>query len=378
MKIADLEVRDREEDYININPLQTGGRPYADARKAAIAYVDGYSVCDWCGGDLCTLKKPPVEEFLDDVSKFLGMEKSMLTNGCREAKFSILHSITEKGDSVVVDGNKHYSTYVACERNGLNVFDVESQGEPEYTVNPQKYAEVIEAVKKKNGKLPKAAVLTHVDGNYGNVVDACEVSKICKEYEIPLILNTAYSSGRMPVDGKKLGAEYITASCHKSWAAGGGNIGLIATTGENALKIFRHSEKYAIKPLEILGCSTRGSQTMSLMASYPHVKKRVKKWGEEVVKAQNLIKSLEKLGIHQLGETPTKHDLNFLTSEKLYEISKTHKKKNYYLSSELKKRGIMGIKSGLTKNFKISTYGKSQKQLDIVVSAFEDIIEKYC
>ena len=79
-----------------------------------------------------------------------------------------------------------------------------------------------------------------------------------------------------------------------------------------------------------------------------------------------------------MGETPTMHDLNFLKSEKLYEISKTHKKKNYYLASELKKRGVMGIKSGLTKNFKISTFGLSTKQLDTVVSAFEEIIEKYC
>ena len=188
------------------------------------------------------MKKPPVEEFLDYVSGFLGMEKSMLTNGCREAKFSILHSITEKGDSVVVDGNKHYSTYVACERNGLKVYDVPSNGEPEYIVKPEDYAGVIESVKKETGKLPKAAILTHVDGSYGNIVDASEVAKICKEYGVPLILNTAYSSGRMPVDGKKLGVDYITASCHKSWAAGGGNIGLISTTSENAEKVFRHSE----------------------------------------------------------------------------------------------------------------------------------------
>ena len=52
MDIAGIEVREREEDYININPLQTAGRPYADARKAVISYVDGYSVCDWCKGDL--------------------------------------------------------------------------------------------------------------------------------------------------------------------------------------------------------------------------------------------------------------------------------------------------------------------------------------
>ncbi len=34
MNVAGLELRDREEDYVNINPLQTGGRPYPEARKA--------------------------------------------------------------------------------------------------------------------------------------------------------------------------------------------------------------------------------------------------------------------------------------------------------------------------------------------------------
>jgi len=57
-----------------------------------------------------------------------------------------------------------------------------------------------------------------VDYRYGNIADARKVGEICKEYGVPFLLNTAYSSGIMPVDGKKLHV-ILCGSGHKSWAA---------------------------------------------------------------------------------------------------------------------------------------------------------------
>lgn len=373
----EIELRDWEEEYININPLQTGGRTYPDTRKAIISYIDGYSVCDRCKGSLGITDRPPIREFLSDVSKFLGMDYTMLTNGCREAKFAVLHALTNPGDAVVIDGNKHYTTYVAAERAKLTIYEVPSSGHPEYRINPGDYATVIENVKKETGSLPGLVFLTHIDGNYGNLVDAGKVAKICHEYNVPFLLNTAYSSGRMPVNGKKIGADFITASGHKSWAAGGGNIGLLAVSGQWMDKIVAHSEKYKVKPLEIIGCSTRGSATIALMASFPYVKERVNHWEKEVENSRWLMKELEDIGINQIGVKPTEHDLNFIESEALFKISKTHKKKHFYLHYELKDRGIVGIKGGLTKNFKFSTYGKTKEQIKHIAWAFKDIIEKH-
>ncbi|MDD5111555.1 MAG: O-phospho-L-seryl-tRNA:Cys-tRNA synthase [Candidatus Altiarchaeota archaeon] len=373
----DIELRDREEDYININPLQAAGRTYPETRIAIDSYVDGYSVCDWCNGALCKMDKPPIQKFLQSVSEFLDMDYSMLTNGCREAKYAVLHALTKPGDAVVIDGNKHYTTYVACERAGTKIYEVASSGPPEYRIIPGDYEKAFEKVKMETGKFPKLAILTHVDGSYGNVVDAKKVADMCKQYNIPLLLNTAYSSGRMPVDGKAIGADFIAASCHKGWAAGGGNIGLLAVTEPWVKQVFLPSVKYAAKPLEILGCSTRGSSTLALMASFPKVKERVKHWDKEVENARWLSGQLEGIGIRQLGVKPTEHDLNFYESDVLYRISETHKKKNFYLYSELKDRGIVGIKAGLTKNFKFSAYGKTREQVEHIAWAFKDIVEKY-
>ncbi len=377
MKINDITLRDREEDYVNINPLQTAGKTYPETRKAVLSYIDGYSVCDWCKGNLLEIDKPGINKFLEEVSVFLGMDETMLTNGCRESKYSVVHALTKPSDTVVLDGNKHYTTYVACERGGLNIFEVESSGTPEYLVDPEGYASMFEKIKSETGKLPKLAILTHVDGNYGNVVDAKKVGKICREYGVPYLLNTAYSSGRMIVDGKKLGADFISSSGHKSWACGGGNIGLLAVSGEIGEKITLKSDKFRNKPLEILGCSTRGSATIAMMASFPKIRERVKTWDKEVENARTLVEKLESIGLKHMGEKPTRHDLNFFESNVLYEISQTHKRKNFFLYQELKKRGVIGIKAGLTKQFKLSTYGKTKEQVKLIGDAFEEIVNKF-
>jgi Sep-tRNA:Cys-tRNA synthetase len=47
------------------------------------------------------------------------------------------------------------------------------------------------------------------------------------------------------------------------------------------------------------------------------------------------------------------------------------------LYRELKERNIHGIKSGLTKYFKMSTFGLGKEKLETVAHAFEDILKKY-
>jgi len=47
-RIGNLEPRTREEEFINIHPIQAAGRLTPEARKAIISYGDGYSTCDYC------------------------------------------------------------------------------------------------------------------------------------------------------------------------------------------------------------------------------------------------------------------------------------------------------------------------------------------
>ncbi len=266
-----------------------------------------------------------------------------------------------------------YTTYVAAERVGLKIKEVLNSGYPEYKIDVNKYEDAIKEIKKENGNIA-LLLLTWPDGNYGNLAYTKKLTEISRKYKIPLLLNTAYAIGRMPVKMNELGVDFIIASGHKSMASSG-PIGFIGMKKEWENIIFKKSRYFPKKEIEALGCTARGTALMTLMASFPKVVERVKQWPEQVKKAQWFSKEMEKLGIKQLGEKPHQHDLMFFESEKLFEISQKDKRGRYFLYQELKKRNIWGIKPGLTKNFKLSTFATSKEELKKAISAFAEILD---
>jgi Sep-tRNA:Cys-tRNA synthetase len=363
-------------DFINVDPLQTGGKLTGEARKALIEWGDGYSVCDFCTtGRLDEIKTPPIYEFVhEQLPEFLGCDVARVTNGAREAKFAVMHSLAKPGGWVVMDSNAHYSSYVAAERAGLSVAEVENSGYPEYRINPEKFAEKIEETRKKGDV--QLALITYPDGNYGNLPDVKKIAKICAEYDVPLLINAAYAIGRMPIKLKDIGGDFIVGSGHKSMAASG-PIGVLGMKEEWSEIVLRRSVKYKNKEVELLGCTARGATVVTLMASFPHVKERIKRWDMEVEKARYFASKMEEIGIKQLGDKPHNHDLMFFQAENLYQISRKVKRGRYFLYRELKARKIHGIKPGLTRYFKLSTYGLTKNELDYVLAAFREILEKY-
>jgi Sep-tRNA:Cys-tRNA synthetase len=367
--------REREELFINLNPLQTAGRTRASVRKAVTRYVDGYSVCDACAGILHDITKPPIKSLVDDLAEFLNVDVARTTAGAREAKFMVMHSECSPGDILVLDSNAHYSTYVAATRAGLEVVEAPAGPPPFFHITAAAYAETLEQVKTRTGKPAALALLTHVDGDYGNLTDAAAVAQACHEAGTPLLLNTAYTTGRMPVDVRAIGADYVACSCHKSWGACG-PIGVVGAIGERAEHLFRLDARYPKKNIELLGCTARGSNIMSLMEALPLVKERVKHWDEELENARWFAARMEAIGkggIKLLGDNPTNHDLMRFATPLLHEIGQGQRKKGYYLHKELTDRGITGLKPGQTQWFKMSTYGLTRSQVEYLAQAFEEI-----
>jgi Sep-tRNA:Cys-tRNA synthetase len=366
----------RDISGINIDPLQRGGILTPEARAALVEWGDGYSVCDFCGGMLDHIKNPPIEEFVHGVlPEFLGTDEVRITHGAREGKYAAMHALCEKGDYVVMDGNAHYTTVLAAERAGLKVEYVPSSGEPSYAISAQGYAHAIERAYEQKGNV-SMAILTYPDGNYGSLADANAVANVCHDYGVPLMLNGAYAIGRMPVSARELQADIIVGSGHKSMAASG-PVGVLGASEEYAKTIFRLSPTKKNKEVELLGCTVRGAPLLTLMASFPAVVERIKAWPEEVDKARWFSSEMEKLNMVQLGDRPHNHDLMFFLAENLYAISQTAKKGRYFLYRDLKERGVSGIKPGLTRQFKLSTYGLSREMLQKVLDAFEDILKSY-
>lgn len=374
MKCANYGLhRSTERDNLNLNPLQRGGVLSAAAREALFEFSDGYSVCDYCGGRLDKVAKPGINNFLDDLAEFINADIVRTINGAREGKFAVMHGICNPGETVVVDGNAHYTTHLAVERNNLNMIEVPVTEEPEFEVTIENYRATLEnAVDSENVSL---AVLTHVDGEYGNLVDAKKIAKVCHDNDVPLLLNCAYSMGRLPIDANKWGVDFIVGSGHKSMAASG-PIGVLGVSDEFADKLLVRSSRHSKKEIELLGCTSRGAPIATLMASLPHLIERVSKWDLEVKKSQNFVSMMEEIdGVTQLGVKPTKHDLVRFDTPIFHKIGKIHKRKGYYLYEELKKRHIVGIKRGQTEWFKCSTYGMTTDQIKYIAEAFKEISE---
>ena len=365
------KLRREHKGLINLMPLQTGGMLTDAAREALMEFGDGYSVCDFCQGSLFNLTNPPVRDFVQELlPQFLGCEVAVITHGAREAKFMVMHSLAKPGDSILVDGNRHYTTVVAAERVGLNVIEVPNSGHPELRIDVNEYEPLIKE------HSPKLILLTYPDGSYGNLSDARRLGEIAQEYDIPYILNGAYSVGRMPISMQEIGADFIIGSGHKSMAAAG-PVGVLGMKKKWEETVLRKSGKYSNKDIELLACSVRGVPLITLMASFPYVKERVQHWDEQVSKAQWFSGDLEKLGFRQLGEKPHRHDLLHFESPALYEISRRVRERGYFLYKELKERGIWGLQPGLTKAFELSTFAADRQQLGFVIDSFKAILDKY-
>jgi Sep-tRNA:Cys-tRNA synthetase len=364
-------LRRENKGLINLMPLQTGGRLTDAAKEALTEFGDGYSVCDFCQGVLCNITNPPIREFIQELlPQFLGCEVATITHGAREAKFMVMHSLAKPGDSILVDGNRHYTTFVAAERVGLNIIEVPNSGHPEFRIDVNEYGSLIKKY------APKLVLLTYPDGNYGNLPDAKRLGEITQECNIPYVLNGAYAVGRMPISMQEIGADFIVGSGHKSMAAAG-PVGVLGMKKKWESIVLRKSGMHSNKDVELLGCSVRGVPLMTLMASFPYVIERVTHWAEQVPRAQCFSAELEKLGFIQLGEKPHKHDLLHFDAPALYEISKGVREKGYFLYKELKERGIWGPQPGLARSFKLSTFAADTQQLGFVIDSFKAILNKY-
>lgn len=357
-------------DFVNLNPIQTGGILPEAAQKALVEFGVGYAPYNLAQG-VEIMEIPLVKGFVNEhLPKFLGADIARLTFGARDGIYTIMQAVTKPGETVIVDGNRHYTTIVAAEKAGLNIVEVPNSGRPEYKINVDDYEPLIKEHK------PSMIFLTYPDGEYGNVPDAKKLGEIAKKYQLPYLLNGAYSIGRMPIYMNEIGADFIVGSGHKSMASIG-PIGVLGMSERWKEIMLKKSKTYPKSELEFLGSALRGTPILTLMASFPYLVARVQHWSEEVEKARWFSEQLGVLGLVQVGEKPHNHDLMKFETDVFYQISKIHPKKRAFLYEELKNKGIRGLKHGKTKSIKLSTYSIPKEDLKKVVGVFEEIVDTY-
>ena len=374
-----IEARQVNELFINIDPIQAGGKLTADAMKAVIAYGDGYSVCDNCRkpNRLDYISKPPIAEFHKDLASWLNMDTVRTVPGARRGFQAVSHTYVGKGDPVLLTSLSHYTEFLAVEEAGG--IPREIVADADHRVTADAVAMKIEEVKREFGRVPVLAFIDHVDYQYGNLHDVKAIARVTRQYDIPVLYNGAYTVGILPVDGKDLGVDFVVGSGHKSMAAPAPS-GVLATTAEHAAEVFRTTtivgdvtnRKFGIKEPEMMGCTLMGATLVGLMASFPHVKARVKQFDRELENNRIVMDALLSVeGTKVLSEYPRRHTLTRVdTLASFDKVGESHKKRGFYLSSALEERGITGVIPGATKIWKFNTYGMTRKQAIHLADAF--------
>jgi len=79
-----------------------------------------------------------------------------------------------------------------------------------------------------------------------------------------------------------------------------------------------------------------------------------------------------------LSEMPRKHTLTKVdTTGSFDKIARTHKRRGFFFSDELKERRIVGEFAGATRAWKLNTYGLTWAQIEYLAQAFQNIARKY-
>ena len=383
MKCAEgIEARQVDETAINIDPIQVGGRLTADAMKAVIAYGDGYSVCDNCRKPfrLDYIKSPPIAEFHTDLASWLDMDACRVVPGARRGFQAVCQGLVSKGDPVILTALSHYTEFIAVE--SVKGLPREIPKDAENHITADAAAETIERVIRTEGKTPALLFVEGVDYQFGNHHDVQGIAKVAHSYDIPVLYNGAYTVGILPVSGKELGVDFVIGSGHKSMAAPAPS-GLVATTAEYADQIFattavkgdQTGRTFGIKEVAMMGCTLMGVTVMGMMASFPHVKERVLNWDLELANSRIIIDAFSAIeGTTIISEMPRRHTLTRIdTRESFDRVAQTHKKRGFFFTSALGKKGITGVIPGATKIWKFNTYGMTKAQAEYTAEAFLDI-----
>ncbi|ABD39849.1 Sep-tRNA:Cys-tRNA synthase [Methanospirillum hungatei JF-1] len=380
-----IDSRQIDELFINLDPIQAGGRLTTDAMKAVLAYGDGYSVCDHCTKPfrLDHISKPPLAEFHRDLASFLNMDVARLVPGARRGFQAVASAMVKPGDPVLLTAYSHYTEFLSVEQSKGTAFEIPA--DESHIITPDAAAARIEEVIKTTGKTPALMFIEQVDYQYGNQHPVSDLSKVAHQYDIPVLCNGAYTIGIMDVNGKELGADFLVGSGHKSMAAPAPS-GVLATTSEWAEKVFRTTgikgdltgRTFGVKEVEMMGCTLMGVTSVGMMASFPHVKRRVKEFDAQVQYVNRIVDALLTIeGTKVQSEYPRKHTLTRMnTTDSFDTVAKTHKKKGFFLTSALRERGIAGILPGSTRVWKFNSYGITSEQADYIAESFIEIAEK--
>ena len=134
-------------------------------------------------------------------------EQVVLTSSCTHGLNMAIQTLISPGDRVVVSGFEHNAVTRPLHGLGARV-----------TVAGRRlfdWEDTLFQWEKALGQGADAAVFTHVSNVFGYVLPVAEMAALCREYEVPFIVDAAQSAGSLPVSFRQWGADFIAMPGHK-------------------------------------------------------------------------------------------------------------------------------------------------------------------
>jgi len=146
-------------------------------------------------------------ELICDLFNFDQPENVIFTKNITESLNILIKGLLKSGDHVVVSSMEHNA--VMRPLNSLNINISKAKCD--------KYGDLdMENFKLQLKENTKAVIMTHASNVSGTILNLEEVGRICQEKNIIFIIDTAQTAGFLEIDYKKLGADAIAFTGHKS------------------------------------------------------------------------------------------------------------------------------------------------------------------
>ena len=134
-------------------------------------------------------------------------EQVVLTSGCTHGLNMAIRTLVKPGDRVVISGFEHNAV-----TRPLHALDAQITVAGRRLFDPEDTLREWEAALSQGAA---AAIFTHVSNVFGYILPVEEMAALCRDYEVPFIVDVAQSAGSLPVSLKKWGADFVAAPGHK-------------------------------------------------------------------------------------------------------------------------------------------------------------------
>lgn len=134
-------------------------------------------------------------------------EQVVLTGNCTHGLNIAICSLVRPGNRVLISGFEHNAVTRPLHALGAELIVA---GKELFH-----WEEILDDFRKALQSGVDAAVFTHVSNVFGYILPIEEMARLCRQYQVPFVLDAAQSAGTLPVSLNRLGADFIAMPGHK-------------------------------------------------------------------------------------------------------------------------------------------------------------------